>query len=167
MKTAKTDYKPLVLHRTFDVSAARVWEAWTDAEQFKQWWGPKNYSCPRCDIDFHVGGKFFASMRSADGKEMFGTGKYTEVIPTKKIVFIDNFADKDGNVISPEEAGMPGDWSQELIVTIDLEEKDGHTHFKLTHTGIPPEMSEDCVHGWEETLDKLGTFLSAKGRTTM
>src|SRR3954471_5131582 len=103
MKATTTEFKPLVLTRTFNVPAAMVWEAWTESDQFKKWWGPKNYSCPRCEIDFRIGGKFFASMRSEDGKEMFGTGKYIEVIPTEKIVFIDNFADKDGNIISPSE----------------------------------------------------------------
>jgi hypothetical protein len=36
-----------------------------------------------------------------------------------------------------------------------LEEADGATKLKLTHEGVPEEMHDDCVNGWNESLDKL------------
>jgi uncharacterized protein YndB with AHSA1/START domain len=167
MKETKTSSKPLVIERTFNTPASKVWEAWSDSEKLKQWNGPKNYSCPRCEIDFRVGGKVFTAMRSDTGKEMYSTGNYLEIVPHKKIVMTDNFADSKGNVISPEEAGMPGEWNEDLKVTVELQEEDNKTRMTITHSGIPPEMSDDCVQGWEEMVDKLEKMLSAKGRTTM
>ena len=36
-----------------------------------QWWGPKSFTAPFCEIDFRVGGKFLCCMRSPDGQEFW------------------------------------------------------------------------------------------------
>jgi len=51
--------------------------------------------------------------------------------------------------------GMPGDWPRELLITFELQEADGATKLKLTHEGIPDEMHDECVKGWNESFDKL------------
>jgi uncharacterized protein YndB with AHSA1/START domain len=70
-------------------------------------------------------------------------------------VIADNFSDEHGNIISASEYGMPGDWPKELLITFSLEEADGATKLKLTHEGIPEEMREECIKGWNESFDKL------------
>jgi hypothetical protein len=50
---------------------------------------------------------------------------------------------------------MPGDWPKELLITVYLEEADGATKLKLRHQGVPNEMRDDCIKGWNESLDKL------------
>jgi len=76
------------------------------------------------------------------------------------LVFADNFSDEDGNTITPKDAGMPGDWPAKQEVTLAFEEKDGRTEMKLTHTGFPPEMVDDCTKGWNESFDKLDASLA-------
>jgi|GEM_PF-6837682 len=63
--------------------------------------------------------------------------------------------DKDGNIITPKEAGMPGDWPEKQEVTVTFEEKNGKTVMDLIHTDFPPEMVAECTKGWNESFDKL------------
>jgi uncharacterized protein YndB with AHSA1/START domain len=94
-------------------------------------------------------------MRSQDGTEFWSTGVYKEIIPDKKIVCTDSFSDDKGNVIPASELNMPGDWPMELLVTVTFEERDGKTKMNLQQVGIPPEMYDDCIKGWEQSFDKL------------
>ena len=38
--------RDLVVTRTFDAPVERVWRAWTESEDVKQWWGPLGFSAP-------------------------------------------------------------------------------------------------------------------------
>src|SRR6267378_2706264 len=59
----------LVITRVFDAPREQVWNAWTDPEQFKKWWGPEHFTAPVSEIDLRVGGTYFNCMRSPDGKD--------------------------------------------------------------------------------------------------
>lgn len=145
----------ILINRTFNLPLATVWKAWTDPESCKKWWGPEGYSCPDCNIDFKVGGKYLNAMQGPDGKKIWSTGTYKEIIPLKKIVNTDSFADSDGNVVPASYYKMPGDWDMELIVTVEFEEVDGKTNMRLQHVGLPPDINNDCMEGWQSMFDKL------------
>ena len=59
----------MVVTRVFDAPRELVWKAWTDPKYVMQWWGPKGFTAPFCEIDFRVGGKFLCGMKSPDGLE--------------------------------------------------------------------------------------------------
>ena len=141
--------------RLFDAPRELVWQAWTDPEHFMLWWGPKDYTCPFCEMDLRVGGKYLNCMRGPDGKEYWSTGVIKELIPERKLVVTDNFSDEKGNIKPASDYGVPGNWPKELLITVYLEEADGATKLKLRHQGIPDEAREDCIKGWNESLDKL------------
>ena len=162
MKTTalKSDlkHKTIFISKHLDLPLNEVWKGWTDCERFKKWWGPKNYTSPFCEIDLKVGGKYLVSMRSKDGRENYSTGIYKEIVLNKKLVMTDNFSDSNGKVLAaPKE--MEGDWSEELVISIDLRAEEGGTVLTLEHTGIPAEQYEDCIQGWDESLGKLETNL--------
>ena len=150
--------KTLSITRIFNLPLSTVWKAWTEPESFKKWWGPKEYTCPYCSIDFKVGGKYLASMRAADGTEIWSTGIYKEIVPQSKIVYTDSFADSKGNVVDAAYYKMPA-MPLELLVTVMLEEAVGKTKMLLQHKGIPEEMREDCINGWQSSFDKLESNL--------
>lgn len=147
--------KTITIKRTFNLSPDTVWKAWTEAESCKKWWGPKEYTCPSCTIDFKVGGKYLNAMKGPDGKEIWSTGTYKEIIPLKKIVQTDSFADSKGNIVPASFYKMPGEWAMELVVTVAFEEVDGKTNMTLQHAGLPVEISDECVKGWQSSFDKL------------
>src|SRR5215467_13927889 len=75
-----------------------VFNAWTEAEQMKQWAAPHGFTVPFCELDLRVGGKFLSCMRSSDGKDYWSTGIYKEIVRPDKIVNSDSFSDENGNV---------------------------------------------------------------------
>ncbi len=149
----------LVLKRVFDAPREAVWKAWTDPKRFILWWGPKGFIAPACRIDLRVGGKYLACMRSPEGQDYWSTGVYREIVPGAKLVYTDNFADADGNVVPASHYGMQGKWQSELLVTVTFEEDDGRTIMTLRHVGIPPETMNDCEAGWSGSFDKLEGIL--------
>lgn len=151
--TAETQ-KTILVNRTFDLPLATVWKAWTEAESMKKWWGPEEYTCPDCSIDFKVGGKYLASMQAANGKKVWSTSTYKEIIPLKKIVNTDSFADSEGNIVPASYYKMEGEWELELQVTTEFEQVNGKTSISLQHAGLPAEISEDCMKGWQSSFDK-------------
>jgi uncharacterized protein YndB with AHSA1/START domain len=106
-------------------------------------------------MESRVGGKYLNCMRGPDGKEWWSTGVVKEFKPGKKLALSDSFSDKNGNVKSGSDYGLPGNWPRELLITFDLEEADGATKLRLHHEGIPEEAHDDCVKGWNESFDKL------------
>jgi len=153
-----TMHKELTITRAFNLPVATIWKAWSEPESFKKWWGPKEYDCPSCSIDFRPGGKYLASMRSKkDGTEVWSTGYYTEIIPQQKIVYTDSFADSNGNIVESGYYKMPA-MPVETEVTITLEKADSNTIMTLRHKGIPEEMQDDCRKGWKSSFDKMATI---------
>ena len=75
----------LVLEREVDVPPELVWKAWTTPELLKQWFAPKPYETPACEIDLRPGGAFRTVMRSPEGDEFDNVGCYLEVIENEKL----------------------------------------------------------------------------------
>ena len=157
--TTESNNQKLIIVREFDASRELVWKAWTDPESFMKWWGPKNFTCPVCEIDFKVGGKYLNCMRSSDGQEFWVTGSYTEIVPMERIVYTDSFADEKGNVVSATHYGMEG-FPLELLVIVSFEEHENKTKMTLTHIGIPSGKITDLTNvSWNESFDKLAESL--------
>ncbi len=162
--TAKAQTKDIIITRIFDAPLERVWKAWTDPNEIKKWWGPKDFTAPAATLDLRTGGKYHYCMRGPAGsdfdKDMWSGGTFKEVVPMKKIVASDHFMDKDGNVVSPKDFGMPGEWPEEMIVTVTFEEAGpGKTKLTLKHEGHPMEMADMAMAGWNQSLDKFAAAL--------
>ena len=52
---AAVDDLTLRLTRRFDASPERLFDAWTDQEQFAEWFGPKGVTTVYCDLDPRTG----------------------------------------------------------------------------------------------------------------
>ena len=151
----------LILTRIFDAPRDLVFKSWTQPQRVKQWWGPKGFSCPVCKIDLHPGGEYFNCMRSPDGKDYWSKGVYREIEVPQRLVYTDNFADEQGNIVSPQKYGMSPEWSDEALVTVIFTEHAGKTRLLLQHSPINPGRERDlCQQGWSETLDKLADYLN-------
>lgn len=158
---AKDKANEVVITRVFDAPREMVWKAWTEPKRVMKWWGPKNYASPACKIDLRVGGKIHFCMRGPDGKDLWSTGTYKEIVPMEKIVCTDSFADEKGNVVSAAHYGMPADFPLELEVVITFEDAEGgKTKMTLRHIGMPAgEMNDMTKAGWNESFDKLAESL--------
>jgi uncharacterized protein YndB with AHSA1/START domain len=156
--------KDLTVSRLFNAPVENVWRAWTEPLIFKQWWGPKDFTCPVAEIDFQVGGKYLNSMRGSAGpnmpiKDFWSVGEYKEIIPMKKIVLTDSFSDEDGKVVPATYYGMSKDFPLETVVTITFEEKQGKTRVTVHHPDVPASDVENAKMGWEQSFDKLNEIV--------
>ena len=58
--------KEVTLERIYSAPMEAVWQAWTDPEMLKQWWGPDNVTIPECELELQVGGKFYIVMEAGE-----------------------------------------------------------------------------------------------------
>lgn len=151
----------LTIRRTFDASRERVFDAWTDAEQVKRWWGPRAFTTPHCEIDPRPGGVFRYCMRSPEGEEYWSTGVFREVVEPERLVFTSGFSDADGNLVSPTEHGLSSGFPQEPVVTVTFEDDDGKTELTLEfEVGRASATDrENAGLGWNESLDTLAELV--------
>ena len=95
---AGTLSKPFVISREFKAPRELVWEAWTERDRLTQWFGPKGFMMSAAKLDFRPGGSFHYSMRTPDGKEMWGKFVYREIVAPEKIVLVNSFSDAGGGL---------------------------------------------------------------------
>ena len=151
----------LVIERIFDAPVELVWKAWTDPEHMKRWFGPRDYTCPVVEIDLRVGGKNLNCMRSSEGQDIWSTGTYKEIVPMKRLVITDSFADENGNPVPATHYGMP-EMPMEMLISVEFEDLGGRTKMTLRHEGLPAgDMREGAGQGWSESFDKLADSLAA------
>lgn len=160
----------LIITRIIDAPRERVWKAWTDPEQLKTWWGPKGFTAPFARMDLRVGGTYLSCMRSPDGKDYWSTGVYREIVPEKRLVMTDSFADEKGNVVPGSYYGMAPDFPREMLITVTFEDAGGRTKLTLKHSGaknIPESDLASMTQGWNESLDKLAESFGKTGGGAM
>ncbi len=156
----KTADRAVVVTRTVDAPRELVWKAWTEPARVMRWWGPKDFTSPRCEIDLRTGGTYLNCMRSPDGQDTYSTGVYREIIPLERLVYTDRLANADGSFVPPSHYGLPADTKMEALVTVTFEDHEGKTKLTLTHAGLPSgEISDMAVTVWNQALDKLAKSL--------
>jgi uncharacterized protein YndB with AHSA1/START domain len=101
------------------------------------------------------------------GKDIWSTGTYREIIPPKRIVTTDSFADERGNIVPATHYGMNADFPLEMLLTVTFEDDQRKTKFNLRHVGFPSKAdSESAREGWNESLDKLAELLTRLKKET-
>lgn len=136
----------LNVRRFIPAPRARVFAAFTNADDYAQWIGPGPCQCLRAKLDARKGGKFDVRMKTFDGSEVDLRGEYLEVRAPERLVFTWQWIGE----------GWDKDVSQ---VTVDFLELDGGTDVQLLHERLPSATSRDHhTHGWSGSFDKLVAF---------
>ena len=163
--------KTIVIERVFDAPREVVWEAWTDEEMVKKWWGPEGFSAPSTKIDLKVGGKYIFAMHGPAGsqwdKDMYSSVVYKQIVPNEKIVTTDYFSDENGNMMMPTDYGQDPNSPKEMNVTILFQKMDDNKT-KLTIIYAKPETEEQfqamlksgMKEGWNSSLNKFEEALN-------
>jgi len=143
------DTRTLRLVRVFDAPRERVFEAWSEAEQFMQWMCPPNIGLDRCELDVRPGGAWRAEGYKPGGRFAF-SGVYLEVKRPELLAF--TWAHH-----------ATADWSSprgyETTVRVEFRALGQKTELTLTHGEFPDAPSyADHENGWKGSFDKLVTF---------
>ena len=144
--------REVVVTRTFDSPARLVFEAWSKAELFRQWWVPRSLGATlsSCELDVRTGGTY-RLVFGEDPDAMAFFGRYLEVVPNSRIVWTN------------DEAGEAAS-----ITTVTLEERDGKTHLVLSELYPSKEAFDAAGTGAQdalsETFEQLDEVLTALAR---
>jgi uncharacterized protein YndB with AHSA1/START domain len=151
MEQAKLAEKPsLALERRYAVRPEKVWQAWTDPEALKRWWGPgERASVSLAQLDVRAGGRFRIVFGGAEGRDHECAGVYREVVPNRKLVFTWTWPNS-----TPE---------RESLVTIVLRASGKGTELEFKHEQFFDEKVRDGhQQGWSGAFAKLERFLQEK-----
>lgn len=154
------EFEWVVIERVFESPIEAVWQMWTEADLFKQWYGPMGMSVPVAEMDVVVGGRRKVCMSMARPERtmtMWFTGEYKEIKAPTRLVYTESMCDEDGNILSPESMGMPAGHPETTEVIVELSEVGGKTHMKLIHVGVP--AGSGGAGGWAQAVDKLAALL--------
>jgi uncharacterized protein YndB with AHSA1/START domain len=151
----RTSEQELVVTRTIDGPRDAVFEAWTDAELFRQWWVPKSMGLKllTCEVDARVGGGYRLTFDIGTAEPMAFFGRYLEVTPPTRLVWTNEEGD-EGTVVT----------------TVTFEEDHGRTRL-VVHDRYPSKDALDAAMasgatGWNpETFDQLDELLVKLGRS--
>lgn len=152
--------KEIELTRSYEAPIEKVWQAWTDPEILKQWWGPDNVIIPECEVDLRVGGRFYIVMQAGEAMgEYAGTrwpmdGNYTSIEQNSSLVY--------GAKAWTE--GMETTTELEQVTKVSFESIDGKTKVvvKATLNKVGPDAQaapEGMEYGFNQQLDKLAKLL--------
>ena len=120
-----------VLTRSFNAPRELVFDTMTQTAHLQKWWGPQGCTIDVITHEPVAGGVFHYCMKFGPVPGMYGKFQYREVSRPQRIVFINGFADAQGNSIR---YAMSPTWPLEVLNTITLTEEGGNTSMTLHST---------------------------------
>src|SRR5205823_4423654 len=132
--------RELVLTRILDAPRELVFKAWTDPKHLAQWWGPRGFTNPVCEVDARPGGAILIHMRGPDGVVYPMKGIFLEVVEPERLVFTSiALEDEQGNTLL------------EALTTVTLAEHESKTKLTLHAVVVKAEPgAEGALAGMEE-----------------
>lgn len=156
--TAATNATPsmsreLTITRILDAPRELVIKAWTDPRQVAQWWGPRGFTCPVCEMDVRPDGALRIVMRAPYGVDYPMTGVFREVVPPERLVFTSAAVDEQGNHLL------------EQLTTVTLAEQDGKTKLTVQTSAVglvaaAAAMLDGMEQGWTEQIERLAEHMA-------
>ncbi len=137
----------LVIRKTIRATPARLFDAWTQPAQLRQWWGPKEVECIDAQVDLREGGRYRIANRFPDGRVVWIAGEFERIEPPSRLVYTWR--------VEPSEVSER--------VTVRFEGHDEVTDVVVVHERIADPTARD-VHeqGWRDCLDGLEAFVSSQ-----
>jgi len=114
MTVAPQGEREIVITRSFDAPRALVYQALTNPEHVKNWWGPRQYGAVSANGEFRAGGRYRYAQNGPSGEVAF-SGEIREASP-ERMVYTEEFE------------AMPG---HRAVTTVTLDERGGRTYLSL------------------------------------
>ncbi len=146
--TPPTPEPRIRLNKLVRAPRKRVYEAWLDPAQVKQWWFPgPGMTVPSVSMDAVVGGRYRIEM-SDGARSHIAVGEYVELVPFERIVFTWSWETQPGFAAD----------SRVIVVFLETATEEGPaTEILFTHEGLTtPAERSDHTSGWVGALRALG-----------
>jgi uncharacterized protein YndB with AHSA1/START domain len=140
-----TDLITLVVRRTIRATPERLFDAWTQPSEFKQWWGPDGVTCIAAEIDLRVGGRYRIGNQFPDGSVVWIVGEFQVIEAAHRLIYTWQIEDS----FEPSE-----------LVIVQFEPRGGATEVIITHTRIPDRTKRNRhEQGWLGCLNGLAQYV--------
>jgi uncharacterized protein YndB with AHSA1/START domain len=145
----------LIITRVFDAPRELVFKTWTDPKHLAQWWGPKGFTNPVCEVDARAGGAIRIHMRAPDGIVYPMSGTFEEITPPERLVFVSSALDESGKSMF------------DILTTVVFADQHGKTALTLQArvikaTAQAPQYLKGMQAGWTQSLDRLSDHLRSR-----
>ena len=145
MSPSRVSDDMIVQEITIGNSAERIFDALTHPSELLKWWrADGKFRVTHAETDPRPGGKWRMRVMGSSGKESIVTGVYRTVDRPRLLIF---------TWIREQEDGI------ETLVRWDLEEKNGVTTVRLTHSGLTSKALRDRNSGWPLILSLLKAYV--------
>ena len=133
----------LRLERTIAAPPARIYAAWTQAEELTRWFAPSNeFKTVVTALDTRVGGRYRIEMHRPDGKISIAIGQFRELNPPNRLAFTWRWE---------ENPDMP-----DSVVTVTISPEGKGSRLVLVHEKLADAKSrEGHNQGWIGCLGRL------------
>ncbi|HEY4867978.1 MAG TPA: SRPBCC family protein [Candidatus Dormibacteraeota bacterium] len=145
--------REVVFTRAFDAPRELVFEAWTNPEHVRHWWGLRESTMLLCEADVRQGGSWRYVTTAEDGAEVPFTGVYQEVTPPERLVYTEMYD------VEPFNSGDPA------VNTVTFTPEEGGTLVTVTTVYPSKEvrdfaLSSGMEAGAAESYDRLAEHLT-------
>ena len=131
----------LTLEVLIRAPAERVFAALVKPEERVKWWGAEGrFKAQHMESDLRPGGRWLMSGGGVGGRPFTIRGVYKEIEPPRVLSFTWVPSWQEGEL--------------ETLVRFELEEKDGVTTVRLTHSGLT-DSTRAQHRGWPDVLEWL------------
>lgn len=153
--------KQINFDRTYPAPPDRVWQAWTDPELLRQWWGPENTIVTDCEVDLRVGGTVRIVMEAGEKMGKYkGTrwpmaGTFTDIEP-ENLLRYDARSWTEG-----EEEGTTIEHVNEVVLTPDGDQTRLRLTISINKIGPKAKMAAFGMKwGYKAQLKQLEELLA-------
>jgi uncharacterized protein YndB with AHSA1/START domain len=146
----------LVVSREFNAPRERVWKAWAEPGQIREWLGMgEGITIESVKMDLRVGGRFRIQIKMSDGEFFTAAGTYLEVKSPERLVYTWDW-EKDGS--GTEFGELEGNETQ---LTVEFHASGKGTKLMLTHEKFSSAESRDRHEGgWKDWMSRLAKYLN-------
>jgi uncharacterized protein YndB with AHSA1/START domain len=140
----------VTIEREFDAPIDRVFEAWTQPQNLRQWFhASENTVVDAADVDLRVGGRYRLAIRDPESLYVV-FGSYLRIEAPHVLEFTWQW-----EVSSLEQA--------ETVVLLELTAIGDRTKLRLTHSKLSTSRSYQAHdQGWIGVLETLATFVQSE-----
>lgn len=165
-----TGAEQFVINRTFNAPIDVIYDMWTDPKHFAQWMGPTGSTMKFLRTDMRAGGSSFYCMKAAGDLTMYGRVNYVEIQKPHRIVYTQQFVDKDENI---SRHPLAPTWPETMLTTVTLAEENARqtrvtvvweVHGKFTAEELQAfvDARTGMTGGWTGSFDKLDEYLPSQ-----
>jgi uncharacterized protein YndB with AHSA1/START domain len=166
---ARDEDRIFVITRFLAAPRALVFKLWTEPQHIAQWWGPKDFANPVCEMDLRPGGALRITTRAPDGTDYPLKGIFHEITPPERLVAsvdLSEHPESWHDLVNPNRDRTQGRPRVADFWEVTFDEQNGVTKLTVTFH-LDCAATRDALirmginEGWGQSFDRLEALAEA------